>query len=89
MSLVPPTVLPLLEGMNLTDKGCVPLKDPIVQTNYPHNFGLVPNGVFSGCNITNSTLTTITADSKKGWVSLNIISAASLQEMVGKYIQKR
>lgn len=29
MSLVPPPVLPLLDGQNLTDKGCLPLTDPL------------------------------------------------------------
>jgi hypothetical protein len=86
MSLVPPPVLPVLEGQNLTDKGCIPLTDLIAQTNYPHNFNAVPPGLFSGCNATNSELPTIRVDPQRGWVSLNLISTASIQEVVGKLI---
>ena len=88
MSLFPPPLLPLLSGMNLTDKGCLPPMDLIVQTTAPHNFDLLPPGVFSGCNATNSPLATIKADPKNGWISLNLISTASLQEMVGKYLRE-
>jgi hypothetical protein len=84
MSLVPPPVLPLLLGQNLTDKGCLPLLDPIVQTSYPHNFSAVPPNLFSGCVATNPGNATIKADPHQGWVSLNFISTASLQEMVGE-----
>jgi len=84
MSLVPPPVLPLLLGQNLTYKGCLPLLDPIVQTSYPHNFSAVPPNLFSGCVATNPGNATIKVDPHQGWVSLNFISTASLQEMVGE-----
>lgn len=83
MSLVPPPVLPLLLGANLTDKGCLPLTNPLAQTSYPHNFSAVPASLFEGCHATDPGNATIKADPHQGWVSLNFISTASLQEMVG------
>ncbi|KAE9376113.1 multicopper oxidase [Stipitochalara longipes BDJ] len=82
MSLVPPPQLPLLLGQNLTDKGCIALQNPLAQTSFPHNFSAVPAGLFSGCHATDPGNATITADPHQGWVSLNFISTASLQEMV-------
>ncbi|KUJ08107.1 laccase TilA [Mollisia scopiformis] len=82
MSLVPPTITPLLMGQNLTDKGCLPLTNNLAQTSYPHNLSAVPPGVFSGCNATTSAGATIEVDPHNGWVSLNFISTASIQEMV-------
>lgn len=82
MTLIPPPALPLLMGANLTDKGCLPLMNPLAQTTLPHKFDLVPPGAFSGCNATNSPNATIKVDSDNGWASLNMISTASLQEMV-------
>jgi hypothetical protein len=84
MSLLPSALLPLLFGATLTDKGCLPLENPIAQTSYPHDLSAVPPGMFSGCNATNSEPSTIKAGPHQGWVSLNFISAASLQEMVGR-----
>lgn len=82
MSLVPPPVLPLLAGQNLTDKGCLALTNTAAQTSYPHNFGDVPFGLFEGCNATNPNPYIFNVDASHGWVSLNMISTASLQEMV-------
>jgi FtsP/CotA-like multicopper oxidase with cupredoxin domain len=82
MNLVPPPVLPLLLGMNLSDKGCLPLMNPIVQTSYPHNFGAVPFGMFEGCNATDPNPYVFNVDANGGWVSLNMISTASIQEMI-------
>lgn len=84
MSLVPPPLLPVLGGQNLTDKGCLSVYNPIAQTSYPHNFDLVPPGLFSGCNATKTPPEIITVNANDGWASLNFISTASLQEMVGK-----
>jgi hypothetical protein len=81
-SLLPPPILPLLQGANLTDKGCLPLENLIVQTTYPHDFNKVPFELFSGCKATNSPNATIEVDPSSGWVSLNFISTASLQEMM-------
>jgi hypothetical protein len=78
-------MLPLLMGQNLT-KGCLPLTDSILQTNYSHNFTAVSPGLFSVCNATNSEHATIKADPHQDWVSLNFISTASIQEFVGKLI---
>lgn len=70
----------------MTDKGCIPLTDTIAQTNSPHDFNAVPPGLFSGCNATKSELATIRVEAKRGWASLNFISTASVQEMVGELI---
>jgi hypothetical protein len=83
MSLVPPPQRPLLRGANLTDKGCIPLTNIIAQTSLPHDFSAVPSTLFEGCNATNPGNATINADPNNGWVSLNFISTAALQEMVG------
>ena len=82
MSLIPPPQLPLLAGQNITDKGCLPLTDLIPQTSYPHNFSAVPFGLFEGCNATEPDPYVLSVDVEKGWVSLNLISTASVQEMI-------
>lgn len=82
MSLVPPNIAPLLMGQNLTDKGCLALTNPLAQTSYPHNLAAVPPGLFTGCNATSTPGSIIDVDPHKGWASLNLISTASLQEMV-------
>jgi hypothetical protein len=82
MSLVPPPVLPILLGQNLTDKGCLPITNVLAQTPGPHNYSAVPEGLFSGCKATNVTLATITTAPHAGWKSIHFISTASLQEMV-------
>jgi hypothetical protein len=85
VSLIPPPVLPLLQGQNLTDKGCIPLTNTLAQTSYPHDFGAVPFGLFEGCNASDPNPYVFKVDPSKGWVSLNLISTASIQEMVGEY----
>ena len=85
MSLVPPPLLPLLAGQNLTDKGCIALTNVAAQTSYPHDFGAVPFGLFEGCNASDPNPYVFKVDASQGWVSLNLISTASLQEMVGEY----
>ena len=84
MTLLPPPVLPILMGQNLTDKGCIALSNTIAQTTQSKNLTAVPPGMFEGCSATNSENATITADPAKGWMSLNFISTASIQGMVGK-----
>ncbi|KAH6719548.1 laccase TilA [Leptodontidium sp. MPI-SDFR-AT-0119] len=81
MSLNPPQALPLLQGQNLTDKGCVALSNTISQTTRPKNLDRVPPGMWEGCNATTSELTVIEADPQKGWISLNFISTASMQAL--------
>lgn len=80
-------MLPILAGQNLTDKGCIALTNLAAQTNYTHDFGAVPFGVFEGCNATDPNPYVFNVDPSKGWVSLNLISTASLQEMVGEYFK--
>ncbi|KAG4430437.1 hypothetical protein IFR05_014080 [Cadophora sp. M221] len=81
MSLNLPQALPLLQGQNLTDKGCVALSNTISQTTRPKNLDRVPPGMWEGCNATTSELTVIEADPQKGWISLNFISTASMQAL--------
>lgn len=85
MSLIPPPLLPVLGGQNLTDKGCIPVTDLIAQTTFPHDFNEVPFGLFEGCNASDPNPYMFNVDPREGWVSLNLISTASLQEMTGKY----
>lgn len=83
MSLVSPPVRPILQGQNLTDKGCLALTNTLAQTTQAHNFSAVPRGLFSGCRATNTSgAATISVQPHAGWASLNFISTASLQEMV-------
>lgn len=82
MTLVPAAELPLLEGQNLTDKGCLALENPLAQTSYPHNYNAVPFGVFEGCNASQPNPTVFNVNPSQGWVSLNFISSAALQEMI-------
>jgi hypothetical protein len=82
MSLIPPPELPLLVGQNLTDKGCLAVTNPLAQTSFPHDFGAVPYGLFEGCNATDPNPYVFNVDPWQGWVSLNLISTASIQEMV-------
>lgn len=84
MSLVPPPVLPLLMGENLTDKGCLPLSNVLAQTTYPHDLTKVPPGMFEGCNATKANQAVVKVDPHQGWASLNFISTASVQELVGE-----
>lgn len=84
MSLVSPEVLPILMGANLTDKGCIPLENPLAQIG-THDLSLVPPGMFSGCNESTSELAKIKVDKQKEYVSLNFISTASIQELVGEF----
>ncbi len=84
MSFIPPPVLPILQGQNLTDKGCIPLSNTLAQSTQPKNLDAVLPGMFEGCNATNAANSTIKVNPAKGWVSLNFISTASLQEMVGE-----
>jgi len=85
MSLVSPQVLPILAGQNLTDKGCVPLSNVPFQTNYPHDLSAVPYGLQEGCNATKANPYVFQVDPSQGWVSMNIISTASIEMMLSEY----
>jgi len=55
----------------------------LVQNNGPHNFSAVPPGLFSGCVATHAPRAgNIQVRRCDGWVSMNFISTASLQEMI-------
>ncbi|KAG0652284.1 Conidial pigment biosynthesis oxidase abr2 [Hyphodiscus hymeniophilus] len=79
MSVLPPIVLPLLAGENLTDKGCVPVT--VGQPPFPKNLNAVPSNLYEGCKATNTGPYVFNVDASKGWVSLNFISTAAIQEM--------
>lgn len=83
MSLIPPPLLSLFASGNLTDKGCIPLSNTLAQTTQPKNLDLVPHGMYEGCNATTSEPAVIEANPGTGWIGLNFISTASIQELVG------
>ncbi|OJJ30871.1 hypothetical protein ASPWEDRAFT_120138 [Aspergillus wentii DTO 134E9] len=77
-SMVPPSLASILQGMNFTTKGCLPLPNTYAQTTLAHNYSAVPPSLFDQCNATNATEEVIKVDPLKGWASLNFISTASL-----------
>ncbi|CAI7620928.1 unnamed protein product [Penicillium glandicola] len=77
-SQVSAALVPLLQGMNFTAKGCLPVQDTYAQTTSSHNYTAIPPSLFDQCNATNSVDEVIKVDPLKGWVSLNLIGSASL-----------
>ncbi|KAJ5308882.1 hypothetical protein N7508_004261 [Penicillium antarcticum] len=101
-SLIPPTMLSLLQGKNYTVKGCLALDNTYAQTTYaPHNLSAVPSTLYNECNATEAEEAVIDVESWKGWASLNFIGSASISvptvsinnhsmwvyEVDGQYIQ--
>jgi FtsP/CotA-like multicopper oxidase with cupredoxin domain len=82
MSNIPPPELPILMGQNLTDKGCIPLTNVIIETAEPHNLSAVPAGFNAGCNATNTPGASFAVQPNNGWASFDFISTAVLQYMV-------
>ncbi|KAG0153209.1 hypothetical protein PDIDSM_5059 [Penicillium digitatum] len=78
-TLTPAALIPLLQGMNYTAKGCLPVRNTFAQTTFSqHNYSAIPPSLFDQCNATNSMEEVIKVDSQKGWVSLNLIGSASI-----------
>ncbi|KAJ9321769.1 hypothetical protein DTO027B5_8960 [Paecilomyces variotii] len=72
----------VLNGTSLTDIGCIPPTVPIVEP-YPHNFDHVPDGLFWGCadTVNKTQKERFFVDPDCGYVSWNLISAASLSAL--------
>ncbi|KAF4768051.1 hypothetical protein HAV15_002233 [Penicillium sp. str.  len=78
-TLIPAPLAPLLQGMNYTAKGCLPVRNTFAQTTFAqHNYTAIPPSMFDQCKATESTEEVIKVDPLKGWVSLNLISSASI-----------
>ncbi|EXJ84319.1 hypothetical protein A1O3_04986 [Capronia epimyces CBS 606.96] len=99
-SLVSPVLETILNGSQVTAKGCLPPLD-IAQGPYPHNFSALPADAWYDCNPTQGKTEVITVDPKLGWARLDFISPASVNTLAisidehplyvfsadGKYIQ--
>ncbi|TQB68518.1 hypothetical protein MPDQ_003342 [Monascus purpureus] len=68
----------ILNGSSLTDMACVPATNILLQGNYEHNYSAVPQGLFSGCEPSQGPTEVFEVDPSKGYVSWDLISAASL-----------
>ncbi|RFU31991.1 hypothetical protein B7463_g4366, partial [Scytalidium lignicola] len=80
-TLIPPPLVPLLNGLPYSDKGCMPLESPVGQTNTTHSLELVPSSMWNNCTATKSPNEVIQADPRTGWVNLNWISSSSVDEL--------
>ncbi|KAJ6002421.1 hypothetical protein N7451_004968 [Penicillium sp. IBT 35674x] len=76
--MVPASVKSVLQGMEYTVKGCLPLANTYAQTTFAHNFSAVPQSMFYECNATKSAEEVIEVDPWKGWASLAFIGSASI-----------
>ncbi|KAJ6103637.1 hypothetical protein N7486_003859 [Penicillium sp. IBT 16267x] len=77
-NMVPDSVKSVLQGMEYTAKGCLPLADTYAQTTFAHNFSAVPPSLFDECHATESAEEVIEVDPLNGWASLNFIGSASI-----------
>ncbi|KAJ5142785.1 Multicopper oxidase type 2 [Penicillium bovifimosum] len=75
--LVPESQRFILQGMNLTAKGCLPLNNTFAQTFNEHDYSVIPPELFDECNETEALDEVIEVDPLQGWASLNLISSAS------------
>ncbi|CAG8048254.1 unnamed protein product [Penicillium olsonii] len=80
-SLVPPPLSPLLQGQNFTAKGCLPTHNTFAQMTSTHHFNKLPPSLFDQCNATNTPEEEIKVDPHDGWMSLNLIGAASISTL--------
>ncbi|KAJ5572129.1 Multicopper oxidase type 2 [Penicillium sp. DV-2018c] len=76
-SLIPESQLFVLQGMNLTAKGCLPLNSTFAQTTNKHDYAAIPATLFDECNETEASDEVIEVDPLQGWVSINLISTSS------------
>ncbi|KAJ5503444.1 Multicopper oxidase type 2 [Penicillium fimorum] len=78
-SLTAAPLAPLLQGMNYTAKGCLPVGNTYAQTTFSqHNYTAIPPSMFDQCIATETVEEVIKVDARKGWVSLNLIGSASI-----------
>ncbi|KAJ5347482.1 Multicopper oxidase type 2 [Penicillium brevicompactum] len=80
-SLIPPQISPLLQGKNLTDKGCLSAHNTYAQTATPQHYNEIPPALFDECKATNSPDEEIKVNPQDGWVSLNLIGAVSITSL--------
>ncbi|KAL2698464.1 hypothetical protein AAEP93_009852 [Penicillium crustosum] len=58
---------------------CLPVRNTFAQTTFAqHNYTAIPPSLFYQCKATESTEEVIKVDPLEGWVSLNLISSASI-----------
>ncbi|KAL1962400.1 hypothetical protein VTN77DRAFT_9739 [Rasamsonia byssochlamydoides] len=77
-----PAVKQLLNGVQLTDMGCLPPTLAIAQGNYPHNFSAVPPGLWWGCTPSQGPTEVFEVDPLVQYVSWDLISAAGVSTFV-------
>jgi len=65
----------------LTLTSCLPAALPIVQGSFPHDFSLIPPTAFDVCVPSQGPTEIIEVDAADGWVSINIISTASINNL--------
>ncbi|RHZ59020.1 multicopper oxidase [Aspergillus thermomutatus] len=67
-----------LGNSSLTDIGCVPPTNPLIQGNFPHNFSAIPPTVFSGCTPSQGSTERLLVDPYASYASFDLISSAGL-----------
>ncbi|KAJ5161553.1 hypothetical protein N7492_006945 [Penicillium capsulatum] len=81
-STFPASMKSVLQGMNLTAKGCLPLQNTYAQTTFPHKLDKVPKSLFDECKATNAEEAVINVDSQSGWTSLNFVASAAISALI-------
>ncbi|KAJ5170324.1 uncharacterized protein N7500_003107 [Penicillium coprophilum] len=67
-TLTPAPLVPLLQGKNYTDKGCLPVQNTYAQTTFSqHNYTAIPPSMFDECSATESIEEVVRVDPRKGW----------------------
>ncbi|PQE33401.1 pigment biosynthesis brown protein [Rutstroemia sp. NJR-2017a WRK4] len=79
--MVPAPLKPVLQGMNYTAKGCLPLQNIYAQTTFSHNFSAVPPSLFDECTATDAEEEVIVVDPSNRWATLNFIGSASVSAL--------
>lgn len=66
---------------------CLPVQNTFAQTTFAqHNYTAIPPSLFDQCKATESTEEVIKVDPLEGWVSLNLISSASISLPAGMFV---
>lgn len=64
----------ILNGTNLTAKGCIPASNAIVQGDYDRDLAALPAGAYDECASFSGSNYTYTVDSTAGWAAMSFIS---------------
>ncbi|KAI9733982.1 MAG: hypothetical protein M1834_002639 [Cirrosporium novae-zelandiae] len=81
-SLLSAPLKSLLNGTNVTDRGCTPpIPAARTQGNFSYDVSKIPAGLLDGCTPTNTSNAVIEVSSYDGWASINFIAAASIKEL--------